>query len=116
MAQELSAEDAKALLALCASGRLYAIEEWIQAGRSLQVPRAIKKTPLDIAIATGFHSLIELLLRQAPNQQSRNEALRQAVCRRRSDVIELALNYGAEIASVPFADVLVTADKRIVSM
>jgi len=116
MGQELSAEDAKALLALCVSGRLYAIEQWIQAGRSLQVPRALKKTPLDVAIATGFHSLIELLLRHAPNQQSRNEALRQAVYRRQSDVIELAHNYGAEIASVPFVDVLVTADKRIVSV
>src|SRR5256885_2112985 len=38
MAQELSTEDAKTLLALCGSGRLYAIEAWVQAGRSLQVP------------------------------------------------------------------------------
>ena len=46
MAQELSTEDAKALLALCASGRLYVIEAWMHAGRSLQVPRALKKTPV----------------------------------------------------------------------
>lgn len=37
MAEELSLDDAKTLLALCASGRLYAVEEWIGAGRSLQV-------------------------------------------------------------------------------
>jgi hypothetical protein len=53
MAEELSTEDAKALLALCASGRLYAIEEWIRDGRSLNVPRALRKTPLDVAFATG---------------------------------------------------------------
>ena len=38
IAQELSTDDAKTLLALCASGRLYAIEAWVQTGRSLQVP------------------------------------------------------------------------------
>jgi hypothetical protein len=85
IAQELSTEDAKTLLALCASGRLYAIEAWVQAGRSLQVPRALRKTPLDVAITTGFHSLIELLLRHAPSQQAKDDALRQAVQRRRSD-------------------------------
>lgn len=39
-AEELPIEDAKALLALRASGRLYAIEDWVQAGRSLQVRNA----------------------------------------------------------------------------
>jgi hypothetical protein len=29
MSEELSIEDAKTLLALCASGRLYAVEAWI---------------------------------------------------------------------------------------
>ena len=60
MAEELSIDDAKALLALCASGRLYAVEAWVSAGRSLQVPRALRKTPLQVAFATSFHSLIEL--------------------------------------------------------
>src|SRR3954466_15059572 len=115
MAEELSIDDAKALLALCASGRLYAVEAWIVAGRSLQVPRALRKTPLQVAFATGFHSLIELLLRHAPDQQTKNEALRVAVQRRRSDLIDLALVHGAEIASLPFVDVLGTADKSVVS-
>src|SRR5919109_2531865 len=106
MGEELSIEDAKVLLALCASGRLYAIEAWVQAGRSLQVPRALRKTPLQIAFANGFHSLVELLLRHAPSQQAKNDALREAVQRRRPDLIELALGHGAEIASVSFVDVL----------
>lgn len=114
--QELSIEDAKHLLALCAGGRLYAIEEWVQAGRSLQVPRELKRTPLDVAISTGFHSLIELLLRYAPSRDAKNEALHQAVQRRRPELIELTVAYGAEIASVPFVDVLGTADKQIIAM
>jgi hypothetical protein len=111
MADELSIEDAKTLLALCASGRLYAIEELVGARRSLQVPRPLRKRPLQIAFATGFHSLIELLLRHAPSQQAKNDALREAVHRRRPDLIDLALAYGAEIATIPFVDVLGTADK-----
>jgi hypothetical protein len=116
MAQELSIEDAKALLALCASGRLYAVEAWVLAGRSLQVPRALRKTPLDVAFEAGFHSLIELLLRHAPSQQAKNDALHQAVQRRRPDLMELANACGAEISSVPFVDVLATADKRMIAM
>jgi hypothetical protein len=115
VAEELSIEDAKVLLTLCASGRLYAVEAWVQAGRSLQVPRALRKTPLKIAFATGFHSLIELLLRHASSQEAKNDALREAVHRRRPDLIDLA-RHGAEIASVPFVDVLGTADKGVVAM
>src|SRR5438045_7832946 len=115
MDEELSVEEAKALLALCASGRLYAVEAGVRAGRSLQVPRALRKTPLQIAFATGFHSLIELLLRHAPNHETKNEALSEAVHRPRADLIDLALNHGAEIGAVPFVDVLATADKIVVS-
>jgi hypothetical protein len=100
MAEELSIDDAKALLALCASGRLYAVQEWIGSGRSLHVPGALRKTPLHVAFATGFHSLIELLLRHAPNQQTKNEALREAVHRRRPDLIDLSLTHGAEIGAI----------------
>jgi hypothetical protein len=115
MAEELSIDDAKTLLALCASGRLYAVEAWVGAGRSLQVPGPLRKTPLQVAFETGFHSLIELLLRHAPNQQTKNEALREAVHRRRPDLIDLALTHGAEIGAVPFVDVLGTAEKSVVS-
>src|SRR3954466_2631246 len=113
MAEELSIDDAKKLLAMSASGRLYALEAWIDSGRSLQVPSALRKTPLQVAFTTGFHSLIELLLRHAPNQQTKNDALGEALHRRRSDLVDLALTHGAEIGAVPFVDVLGTADKSV---
>jgi hypothetical protein len=69
-------------------GVCYAIEAWVQSGRSLQVPRALRKTPFDIAITAGFHSLIELLLRHAPSQQAKNDALHQAVQRRRPEPLD----------------------------
>ena len=62
MPDELPIDEAKQLVALCAAGRLYAVEDWVRAGRSLQVPPQLKKTPLAVAMDTGFHSLIDLLL------------------------------------------------------
>ena len=113
--EELSVEDAKQLLGLCSAGRLYEIDDWIRAGRSLRVPRAVRRTPLEVAIELGFHSLIELLARHAPDQQSRNKLLQHAVVRRRADLVALAFAHGAQMSSVPFVDVLMTGDRALVS-
>ena len=63
MSTPLSSFDAKELIRLCESGRLYEVEARLAAGRSLTVPKDVRKTPLRGAISTGFHSLVELLLR-----------------------------------------------------
>src|SRR5438034_4095001 len=115
MTEALPLEDAKHLIRLCERGRLYEVEDWIRSGRSLQVPDEFRKTPLSVALKTGFHSLIELLLRHEGDQRTRNNVLRQAVEMRRHDVVELAVAYGAEISSVSFTDVLMSWDRKIVS-
>ena len=79
MTVTLLPEDAKHLIRLCEGGRLYAVEEWIRAGRSVKVPGALKKTPLGVAVQTRFHSLIELLLRHEETQQAKNRTLREAL-------------------------------------
>jgi hypothetical protein len=59
----ISAE-AKELVQLCRAGRLYEIEKWIAAGKSMEAPVAKNrksKTLLQIAIETGFHSLVGLI-------------------------------------------------------
>jgi ankyrin repeat protein len=112
----LSSDDAKQLIRLCQAGQLYDVEEWIHAGRSLQLPRELKKTALGVAVSTGFHSLVELLLRHEDSQQVKNDTLRQAVQLRRPELVELAVKYGAEAASVSFLDALMTADRGIVAL
>jgi hypothetical protein len=59
----LTADESKTLLAFCRAGRLYEIEGWIRDGRSTHVAESMRKTPLKVAIEIGFHSLVELLLR-----------------------------------------------------
>src|SRR4051812_33222059 len=54
--------DADHVLQLCREGRLFELQQWIAAGRSIAMPSDYRKSPLAIAVQTGFHSLIELLL------------------------------------------------------
>jgi hypothetical protein len=62
-------EDLKPLNALIRAGKLYAVADWLKAGRPVNLPRdkpkrANWKSPLRTAMDTGFHSLIELLLKK----------------------------------------------------
>ncbi len=79
MAETLSVAEAKELIQLCRAGRLYEVEAWIRAGRSLDVPREVRTTPLRVALETGFHSLIERLLRHEASHQVKNDLLREAL-------------------------------------
>src|SRR5439155_4347441 len=114
MTEALPLEDAKHLIRLCEGGRLYEVEDWIRSGKPLKVPNELGKTPLSVALKTGFHSLIELLLRHEEDQRTRNNVLRRAVEARRHDIVELAVAYGAETSSVLFTDVLMIWDRKIV--
>ncbi len=61
-------EDLLPLIDLIKTGRLNEVEKWIADGKPLDLAEqpakgARKKTPLQYAIDTGFHSLVETLLR-----------------------------------------------------
>jgi len=115
MSGHLSPEDGKALVSLCRAGRLYAVENWIASGKSIRTPPQIKKTPLQVAMELGFHSLIELLIRHEERLEVKNEALANAVERKRLDFVELLVSHGAEIRSVPLSDVLLTWEPQMIA-
>jgi hypothetical protein len=50
MPEPLTLEDSKALLALCRAGKLFEIERWITAGKSIVTAAMMKKTPLLTAV------------------------------------------------------------------
>ena len=113
-----SAEQAKELVALCRAGKLYDVEKWITAGKSLDIFAAIKRgrqtTVLQIALETGFHSLVEVIAKHDTNQSSKDAALADAVSARRLDFVELLLANGADIRSVPLVDVLLTWEPKMI--
>ena len=53
MGAVLAVDEAKQLLKLCDAGRLYEVEAWIRAGKSLTVPKEVRKTPLTVAMSTS---------------------------------------------------------------
>lgn len=117
MANSTVPNDSKELLNLCRAGRLYDIEKWIATGKKLEIemPRnRRKKALLQVAVETGFHSLVELIAKHDASQSAKNAALADAVELRRLDLVDLLVSAGAEVASVPFAEVLFTWEPKLI--
>ncbi len=114
METALSVEESKCLLALCRTGRLYEVEDWLKSGKSLEVSSAVRVTPLQVAIETGFHSLIELLARNDREGSAKAHALLQAVQSRRLDFVLVLVEHGADTSSVPFIEVLRAWDPKLI--
>ncbi len=112
--ESLTTEQAKELIRLCRTGRLHDIQKWIADGRSLQILSVTKKTLLQIAVEVGFHSIVELIAMHESSQSSKNAALANAVSMRRLDLVQLLFAKGADIKSVPLADVLLCWEPRII--
>lgn len=109
--------EAKQLVALCRTGRLYEIEKWITDGKSLDITGATRRRGqqnlLQIAVETGFHSLVALIAKH-DSQSSKNAALANATSARRLDLVELLVANGAEIKSVSLVDALLTWEPTII--
>ena len=116
--QSVDVDQGRELIHLCRAGRLYELEKWITAGKSLDISsakrRGRQKGLLEIAVETGFHSLVELIAKHETNQASKDAALAHAVSAHRLDLVELLLANGAEIKSIPLLDVLLTWDPKVI--
>jgi hypothetical protein len=75
----LTVDESNELFSLCRAGKLYAVENWIASGKSIEVAKGIRQTPIQIAFDSRFHSLIELVVRSETTQNGRNRSLRAAV-------------------------------------
>jgi hypothetical protein len=111
-------KDAKELVGLCRAERLYDIEKWIADGKSLDISEAIKrgrkKSLLEIAVETGFHSLVQLIAKNETDRSSKDAALVDAVSSRRLDLVQLLLANGADIKGVRLVDVLLTWEPKLI--
>ena len=109
-------EEAEQLLRLCREGRLFELQAWAAAGKSLSVPTHYRQTPMRVALNTGFHSLIEFLLRHEEDQSEKDDVLRQACWSGQHSVMQLALNHGASICGVSFQSVIETWDRGVAQL
>jgi len=115
-------EEIAPLIALCKAGRLFEAQEWIAAGKPINPPppaekKARKKSPLQIAIESGFHSLVQLLLQGgAELDEQRYSPLAHVLETRRLDLVQLLVNHGADIHSVSMGEVFETWNNDIVDL
>lgn len=108
------------LITLCASGKLYEVEDWIAAGKPIQCfpsddPRWRKiAPPLQTAADRGFHSLAALLLANGydPNGD-KDSPLSEAVRSRNHTMVSLLLEYGTDPCGFHFCDALETYDREM---
>lgn len=101
-------DDLKELCALCRAGKLFAVQQWIRAGRRYRMPPGnFATSPIRTAIESGFHSMVEVLLEEdAVDQDEKNDALIKAIDNRNFDLVELLARYGAHVGAVDFDTIL----------
>jgi hypothetical protein len=98
-------EDLKQLLDIIRRGQLFALQDWLKAGKRTRVTEGPGKnlSPLHEAIHTGFHSMVEELLRAGGWSQSElADALDFARARKRYDIVDLLVIHGAQAKQLDF--------------
>ncbi len=106
--------DMKELRRLVRDGKLFAVQKWIAEGKRTQAPESAWSSPLEIALDTGFHSMVELLLQQGIDQEERNYMLERAVGNGKFEIIKLLVDYGADPKCVSFVAVCRTGHPFII--
>jgi hypothetical protein len=113
-------DEVRPLIDLCKKGKIFEVVEWIAQGRPINppVPPAKghrPKTPLELAMEMGIHSLVKILLESgAVDEADRYRPLiYHAIEKRRLDLIELFAANGFDPAAIDMSDVLHSWDPRI---
>ncbi len=113
-------DDIRPLIELCKAGRLFEVQTWIAAGKPVNPPlpsskRDHSKSPLAIAIDSGFHSLVEVLLQggAAFETEGYKCPIYTALRMRRFDMVKLLVEYGGNPRSVDMTEVFDTWEPEI---
>jgi len=111
-------DEIKPLNELCKAGKLFEVQEWIAAGKPVNLPPPKKgaraKCPLEISIERGFHSLVQVLLEGGASiDDPRYSPLSHAISEKRIDLVKLLIKQGADIKSVDMVEVFETWEPKM---
>ena len=105
----------KPLVEMCKVGRLFDVQDWIAAGKPVNPPRPPKKgrrprSPLQYAIDTGFHSLVQVLLEAGAEIENSWKycAMSHALSARYYDIAKLLVEHGADVRKLDMYEVFRT--------
>jgi hypothetical protein len=110
-------DEIRPLVEMCRHGQLFAVQEWIAAGKPVNPPPhpgrgARRQSPLDVAVERGFHSLVQVLLQAgaAIERRAFSGPMSRALQMRRFDLVRLLVEHGYDPASVDMREVFGTWD------
>jgi hypothetical protein len=112
-------EEIEPLIGFCKAGKLFDAQAWVARGKPVNPPTSMKRNrrriPLQVAIDTGFHSMVQILLEAGAllNEPSYCP-LEHALSKRRLDMVKLLVEHGADVRSVDMGTVFETWDNEIV--
>lgn len=101
-------------MALVRAGRLFDVQRWIADGKRTVPPDPYWFSPLRTAIETGFHSMVEVLLKAGIDQDEKNTLLNRVVWNSDFDLIQLLVDQGADVHSVDLESVFNTGNPPII--
>jgi len=110
----------KPLIELCKAGKLFEVQAWIAAGGPVNPPQELDKrasrSPLEVAIDTGFHSMVEVLLKAGVefSRHGYSAPMSKALQLRRFDLVRLMVEHGYDASTVNLRDVFNTWDADLV--
>ena len=107
-------DDIKQLMALVRAGRLFDVQRWIAEGKPTVPPEPYWFSLLRVAIETGFHSMVEILLKAGIDQDEKNTLLNRVVWNSDFNLIQLLVDHGADIHAVDFTSVCSTGNPEII--
>lgn len=113
-------DEIEPLVRLCKLGKLFDVQEWADAGKPVNPPIVCEKRqrpeyPLMVAIESGFHSLVLVLLQAgaSPLMDEWGSPMSQALKMRRLDIIQLLVEFGFDTASIDMREVFMSWDPEI---
>jgi ankyrin repeat protein len=105
-------DELRPLTALCRTGQLFAVQEWVRQGKPIALAEGVLSRskhhhPLFVSMSSGFHSMVEVLLKAgAPASCRGYSALRHAIEMDRTDLVQLLLLHGAKADEVSMCSVI----------
>ncbi len=115
-------QDVYDLIEHCRHGRIYAVEEWIRAGRPLQArhyktrERTIWPSPIQVAVDQANHDLALLLLCNGYDLRLEGHSvLASAITKRRPDHVALLLAWGDDPSRVWPEDIFHSYDSVLIA-
>ena len=104
--------DLKQLRLMVRRGRLFEMQQWINQSNASAIPVQAKKAILELAVETGFHSMVEILAKAWPDRDLLDDAFCHVVRKRRVDLAWLLIELGADIWAVDLESVAQCYDRE----